>query len=267
MLRVLTGHLPGGSLSIFKGVLLAATTPTPDPADSASALPDTFLWALFGLVVGIVLAMFYLTWANLRKAYQASGGDKNATSSQPGMGTTRTTLAIVGFSLLGVAVIAVFGLSGQGVRDLRNQVIGAVVTLVATIAGFYFGARTAQSSAAAAGPTTAAPGLALQDPNNPNPPFTVGQAGTYTPIVTGTPPPTVSLAGTLPTGLKLDARTGAITGTPASGTAGEHRVTLTASNGISPDATLNLTLKVSDSPAPALPDPKNPNPQPTPGPS
>jgi hypothetical protein len=174
-----------------------------------------------------------------------------ATSSQAGTGTTRTTLAIVGFSLLSVAVIAVFGLSGQGVRDLRNQVIGAVTTLVAAIAGFYFGARTAQTSASADGSATAAPGLALADPNNPNPQFTVGQAGTYTPVVTGTPAPSVSVStGALPSGLTLDARTGVIGGKPDPGTAKAYPLTLTASNGISPDATLQITLEVSDAPHP-----------------
>ena len=279
VLRVLTGDLSGGSPSIFKGALLAAATPSPspsiDPADSASALPDWLLWALFGLVGFVVLAMFALNFYNLRSAYGASRTDKNsqsagtlATSSQPGIGTTRTTLAIVGFSLLGVGVIAAFGLSGQGVRDLRNQIIGAVTSLVAVIAGFYFGARTAQSSAPAAGPTTAAPGLA-PDPKNPNPQFTVGKAGTYTPVVTGTPPPAVSVAGALPSGLTLDVRTGAITGTPAPDTARQYPVTLTASNGISPDATLNLTLEVSGSqepvPTPPVPTPPVPTPPVPPG--
>ena len=280
MLRVLLGGLSGDSSSIFKGSPLAAATPSPSPSivssDSASGLPSWLLVALFALVVFIVVAMFALNFYNLRSAYGASRTDKNsqsagtlATSSQPGIGTTRTTLAIVGFSLLGVGVIAAFGLSGQGVRDLRNQIIGAVTSLVAVIAGFYFGARTAQTSASADGSATAAPGLALADPNNPNPQFTVGQAGTYTPVVTGTPPPAVSVAGALPSGLTLDVRTGAITGTPAPDTARQYPVTLTASNGISPDATLNLTLEVSGSqepvPTPPVPTPPVPTPPVPPG--
>jgi hypothetical protein len=231
------------------------------------------LVALYALVVLIVVAMFALTAYNLTSAgstlrriiRRGKRGPPSpetlnsqlvrtlATSAQAGTRTTRTTLAIVGFSLLGVAVVAVFGLSGQGVRDLRNQVIGAVTTLVAAIAGFYFGARTAESSAAGAGPTTAAPGLAPSDPKNPNPGFTVGQAGTFTPVLTGTPPPTVSLsAGNLPPSLTLDPSTGAISGTPDPGTAGQYPITLTASNGISPDATMTVTLEVSD--ASAAPD-------------
>jgi hypothetical protein len=206
--------------------------------------------------------------APLQPAAELPGGSQ-ASPQSTWLGTRRlrTILAIAGFFLLVGVVIATFASSGQGARDLRSQVVGAVTTLVAVIVGVYFGARTAPSSAAAAGPTTAAPGLALPDPKNPNPQFTVGQAGTYTPVVTGTPPPAVSVAGALPGGLTLDARTGAITGTPASGTAENYPVTLTASNGISPDATLNLTLKVSNLPGPALPDPKNPNPHPMPEPA
>jgi Putative Ig domain len=274
VLRVLIGDSPGGSPSAFKNGLLAAATPSPSPStvssDSASALPSWLLIALYGLVALIVVVMFALTAYNLtsasstlkriiprgktelpQEAWNSPLVRTLATSARVGTRTTRTTLAIAGFSLLGVAVVAVFGLSGQGVRDLRNQVIGAVTTLVAAIAGFYFGARTAESSASGAGPNDAPPGLASPDPKNPNPGFTVGQPGTFTPVVTGTPTPTVSLgASPLPSGLKLEASTGVISGTPDSGTAGQYPITLTASNGVSPDATMQITLEVSD-PAPA----------------
>lgn len=47
-------------------------------------------------------------------------------SARVGNRTTRKTLAITGFALLGVAVVAIFGVSGQGVRDLRSQVVAAL---------------------------------------------------------------------------------------------------------------------------------------------
>jgi Putative Ig domain len=179
-----------------------------------------------------------------------------ATSARSGRRTTRTTLAIVGFSLLGVVIIGIFGLSGQGVRDLRSQVIAAVTTLVATIAGFYFGAETARTQGSQAGPTGSAP-VFKYDPKDPG--FIVGQPGTYTPVLSGTPAPTVSLIhGTLPAGLKLDSHTGVISGTPEPGMAGTYIVTLTAKNGISPDATLSLTLTVAESSKPELTGPANP---------
>jgi hypothetical protein len=166
-------------------------------------------------------------------------------------------LAIIGFSLLGVLLIAIFGLSGQGVRDLRSQVIAAVTTLVATIAGFYFGAETARKQGSQAGPTGSAP-VFKPDPKDPG--FVVGFPGTYTPTLTGTPAPTVSvIQGALPAGLQLNPHTGVISGTPASDTAGQHGVTLTAKNGISPDVTLPLTLTVADKSGPGLqPAPSNP---------
>lgn len=69
--------------------------------------------------------------------------DSLAKAARSGKRTTRTTLAIGGFSLLGVIIVAIFGLSGQGVRDLRTQVVASVTTLVASIAGFYFGSQAA----------------------------------------------------------------------------------------------------------------------------
>lgn len=127
-------------------------------------------------------------------------------------------------------------------RDLRSQVIAAITTLVATIAGFYFGAETARNAGSQAGPAQSAPGL-KPDPTNPE--FTVGQQGSYTPILTGTPPATVSVSrGALPDGLQLDPHTGVISGTPTSNAAGTSNLTLTAHNGVSPDASMQITITV-----------------------
>ena len=121
-----------------------------------------------------------------------------------------------------------------------------VTTLVATIAGFYFGAQTAKgNSAAEASPPASAPKLG-PDPKNPT--FTADVKGSYVPTLTGTPAPTVSLAegSFLPPWLHLDSGTGAITGTPPLGTtAADYEVTLIAKNGISPDAQLAVRLSVA----------------------
>jgi hypothetical protein len=245
-------------------------TPTPSPStvssDFVSALPTWLLIVLIALVALIVAGMFALTAYTLsaprstlknllgRRGRSAPPEKVSASliadlarSARIGRRTTRTTLAIAGFSLLGVVVIAVFGLSGQGVRDLRNQVIASITTLVAAIAGFYFGAQTAaQGGEAETQPasTTAnsPPGL---EPGTGQPAFTVGNPGSYTPILTGTPGPTVTVSPQLPLDLKLDATTGTISGTPAAGTDGTYQITLTASNGTSPDATVPVTLTIS----------------------
>ena len=281
MLGALIAVFPSGPSNLPKDPMLAAVTPSPTPSvvssDFASALPSWLLVSLLVVVGLVIVAAFSLTAYSLsapRSTLKNIIGRKPdtgapdgtvtpqliktlATAARSGRRTTRTTLAIVGFSLLGVVVIAIFGLSGQGVRDLRNQVIAAITTLIATIAGFYFGAETARNQGAPGGTTNSAPTL-KPDPNSPA--FTVGQPGSYTPVLTGTPAPTVSVsAGTLPADLQLNSATGVISGTPAPGTDKTYDITLTAHNGISPDATLPVQLVIRLSSPPTLkPDPDSP---------
>jgi hypothetical protein len=279
MLGALMAAFPSGPPNI-----LAAATPSPTPSvvssDNASALPSWLLVSLLVVVGLVILSGFILTAyslsaprSTLQKIIGKAGkqGVKDefmtsqlikslATAARSGRRTTRTTLAIVGFSLLGVVVVAVFGLSGQGVRDLRSQVIAAITTLVATIAGFYFGTEAARNQGAQAqAPPTSAPTL-KPDPNNP--PFNVGQPGSYSPVLTGKPAPTVSVSpATLPPGLTIDPATGVISGRPGPGTDKTYDVTLIAHNSISPDATLSVKLVIQP-PQPAAPtlkpDPNNP---------
>ena len=282
MLGALIAIFPSGQSNLPRDSVLAAATPSPTPsvvsADSASALPSWLLVSLLVVVGLVIAAAFILTAYSLsapRSTLKNIIGKKGntgapdatvtpqlikalATAARSGRRTTRTTLAIVGFSLLGVVIIAVFGLSGQGVRDLRNQVIAAITTLIATIAGFYFGAETARNQGAQGGTTSSAPTLKA-DPNSPA--FTVGQSGSYTPVLTGTPAPTVSVSlGTLPAGLQLNPATGVISGTPVQGTDKTYDITLTAHNGIGPDATLPVKLVIlGPSSAPTLKaDPNSP---------
>ena len=71
--------------------------------------------------------------------------------------------------------------------------------------------------------------------------LTVGRAGSFTVTATGTPAPTVAESGALPTGVTFSS--GVLSGTPAAGTT--YPVVLTASNGVSPNATQIFTLTVS----------------------
>jgi len=59
----------------------------------------------------------------------------------------------------------------------------------------------------------------------------------------GTPTATYAVTGSLPTGLSLDATTGAITGTPT--TAGTYTFTIVASNGTNPSASATYTIVIS----------------------
>jgi large repetitive protein len=79
--------------------------------------------------------------------------------------------------------------------------------------------------------------------------FTVGTLGTFTVTATGSPVPTFSEAGALPTGVTLNATTGVLSGTPAVGTGGSYAITLTAQNSVPPNATQSFTLTVDEAPS------------------
>jgi hypothetical protein len=78
--------------------------------------------------------------------------------------------------------------------------------------------------------------------------FKVLTAGTFTVTATGTPAPTFSETGALPSGVTL-ATNGTLSGTPASGTVGTYPIVITATNGVAPDATQSFTLTVGQAPA------------------
>ena len=82
--------------------------------------------------------------------------------------------------------------------------------------------------------------------------FSVGQAGTFTVMTTGGPVPALSATGVLPTGVNFVDNgdgTATLSGTPAAGSNPSYPITLTASNGIAPNATQNFTLVVNAGPA------------------
>jgi ribosomal protein L24E len=76
--------------------------------------------------------------------------------------------------------------------------------------------------------------------------FTVGSAGSFQVTGTGTPGPTFSEAGALPSGVSLTAA-GLLSGTPATGSAGSYPLTISASNGLATGATQSFTLSVDNS--------------------
>ncbi|QGN34369.1 putative Ig domain-containing protein [Microlunatus sp. Gsoil 973] len=81
--------------------------------------------------------------------------------------------------------------------------------------------------------------------------FRIGSAGTFTVTTSGDPTVSrITASGSLPPGVTFsDNRDGTATiaGTPT-GTGNTYPVTLTAANGVSPDATQNLTIQVDEAP-------------------
>jgi large repetitive protein len=76
--------------------------------------------------------------------------------------------------------------------------------------------------------------------------FVVGSAGSFTVTTTGAPTPAITESGKLPSGVTFtDNGNGTATiSTPRTGTKGTYPITITASNGVSPNATQSFTLTV-----------------------
>ena len=84
--------------------------------------------------------------------------------------------------------------------------------------------------------------------------FTMGTAGTFTITATGSPTPTLELAGAQPAWLSFVDNTdgtATISGTPDSGSDLSYDFIITARNGVSPVATQDFTLRVTPTPATA----------------
>jgi hypothetical protein len=78
--------------------------------------------------------------------------------------------------------------------------------------------------------------------------FFVGTLQTYDILATGAPTPSIVVTGALPTGLSFTDNgngSGVLTGTPGAGTAGNYSPLVTASNGVSPNATQTLAVTVT----------------------
>ena len=98
--------------------------------------------------------------------------------------------------------------------------------------------------AAGSGGTGSAPAITSANSTT----FAVGTAGSFTVTTTGTPTPSITETGSLPSGVTFTNNgngTATLSGTPAAGTAGSYPLTITATNGVGSPATQNFTLTVS----------------------
>ena len=71
----------------------------------------------------------------------------------------------------------------------------------------------------------------------------------FTVTATGSPTPTLSESGALPTGVTFNASTGILSGNPQAGTRGTYPITFTASNGVGSPYDQQFTLTVDAAPA------------------
>jgi Ca2+-binding RTX toxin-like protein len=85
--------------------------------------------------------------------------------------------------------------------------------------------------------------------------FAVNVPGTFRITTTGTPSPTLMETGALPTGVMFHDNgngTATLAGTPAAGSMPSYALTITASNGISPNAVQDFTLDIATSSPPVF---------------
>ncbi len=78
--------------------------------------------------------------------------------------------------------------------------------------------------------------------------FTVGTQGSFSVLTTGSPTAAITESGALPPGVTFADNgdgTATLAGTPAAGASGSYPITITAANGVSPDATQSFKLTVS----------------------
>ena len=155
--------------------VLAQAAPTPSaPATPLVDVSGTGALVFIG-VLGLAVAILWFipTLIDLRKANQwrsdhqskllehlvkAAGSNGLSVDdlrqivsamNTPPRGTQGLTQALIGLmiiTLVGVAMVATLVSTAADSSDLRKTIITALLSVLATIAGFYFGARTAQNS-------------------------------------------------------------------------------------------------------------------------
>ncbi|HEX4527563.1 MAG TPA: fibronectin type III domain-containing protein [Gaiellaceae bacterium] len=110
-------------------------------------------------------------------------------------GLTRTTIALVLVTLVGIALTALLVGNGNNASDLLKTVVTALTTALTTVIGFYFGAKTATDAAAGSGGGGGTPATTPVTPTLPGAPTDVvaeatdSQATvTFTPSATGDVP-------------------------------------------------------------------------------
>ena len=190
--------LPPITLVLCTPALAQAQSPTPSPSPSSTTSSEVIFssnnWRGFSLLVSFV-AVIALVWLipyllDIKSAYKAQASrwsdivqDLIKGAAKDGLtvdeikeisaiikeppngipGLTRALLALTVLTAVGIALMLTLSSGASDAGDLRKTIVTALLSVLATIAGFYFGSRTAteagQAAAAAlaAGPGTAAP--------------------------------------------------------------------------------------------------------------
>ncbi len=157
-----------------------------------------------------------------------------------------TLVTITGTSLANATAVMFGQITASIVSDSATQILletpaetAAIVDVTVTTSN---GTSTTSSADRFAFVYPDAP--AITSVNNTT--FTSGMTGSFSVTDTGYPTPTFSESGALPSGVSFTSA-GVLNGTPTAGTSGTYPIVITASNGLSPNATQAFTLFVAAS--------------------
>ena len=236
--------LPGGVTFIDNGNGTGTLSGTPD-AGTAGAHAMTFTatnssgTTTQSFTLNVHQAPAVTSAASTTFAIGANGSFTVTTSGFPA-----ATLAIGGAALPSNLQ---FVDNGDGTGTLSG-------TPAAGTGGAYAITFTATNAAGTSAPQaftlTVSLGPTITSPNATT--FTVGSAGTFTITTTGFPLPAITAMGALPAGVGFVNNgngTATLSGTPDPGTTGVYPITITAANGVLPNATQAFTLTVNQGPA------------------
>ena len=150
------------------------TTTAPPSADSIAGVSGgAAVWLIVGIAAGLALLWAVPLYLDGRRAYKAYKYlqiplmEKLLAAAQEGKlelsedqkdelvkaatkrfeattGLARALMAFAVISILSVALVAVLISDASDAPDLRKTIITALVSILGTIVGFYFGARTAE---------------------------------------------------------------------------------------------------------------------------
>jgi uncharacterized protein YacL len=165
--------------------MLGQASPSPSADPIAGVSGGDAVWLIVGVAGGLALLWAIPLYLDARRSYKAlkylqipllekmlaasEEGKLKLTSEQMGQlvsavaqsveekdrfeattGLARALMAFAVISILSVALLAVLVSDAADAPDLRKTIITALVSILGTIVGFYFGARTAEMSRASA---------------------------------------------------------------------------------------------------------------------